>query len=155
MIQADKARQTQPDPIRSEVSEGGALKMRAEAQTATGGVEETARGFSWRNPMKAIVYTQYGSPDVLQLEEVEKPAPTDDEVLVRVHAASAAADDWHLLGTKPFLVRFMYGLLKPRHKILGADVAGRVEAVGRNVTQFQPGDGVFRRKRFGGVGCLF
>jgi len=93
--------------------------------------------------MRAIVYHQYGSPDVLQLEEVQKPVPQDDEVLVKVLGASAAAGDWHLLRAKPFLVRFMYGLLKPKHKILGAAFAGRVEAVGRNVTQFQPGDEVF------------
>src|SRR5207245_7147686 len=89
--------------------------------------------------MKAIVYHTYGSPDVLKLEEVQKPVPQDDEVLVQVLAASAAAGDWHLLRGKPFLLRLMgFGLLKPKHKILGAAVAGRVEAVGRNVTQFLP-----------------
>src|SRR6266581_2428824 len=94
--------------------------------------------------MKAIVYHTYGSPDVLKLEEVQKPVPQDDEVLVKVLAASAAAGDWHLLRGKPFLLRLMgFGLLKPKHKILGAAVAGRVEAVGRNVTQFQPGDEIF------------
>ena len=94
--------------------------------------------------MKAIVYHKYGSPEVLQLKEVEKPTPKDDEVLVKVHAASLNAADWHLLRGKPFLVRLMgFGLLKPKNKILGADMAGRVEAVGRNVKQFQPGDEVF------------
>jgi NADPH:quinone reductase-like Zn-dependent oxidoreductase len=94
--------------------------------------------------MKAIVYTEYGSPDVLQLKEVEKPTPKDDEVLVKVHAASVNAADWHLLTADIFLVRLMGGgLLKPKKKIPGADVAGRVEAVGRNVKQFQPGDEVF------------
>ena len=94
--------------------------------------------------MKAIVNTHYGSPDVLQLKEVEKPAPSDHEVLVKVLAASADAGNWHLLRAKPFLMRLMgFGLLKPKHQILGAAVAGRVEAVGRNVTQFQPGDEVF------------
>src|SRR6266516_2711562 len=93
--------------------------------------------------MKAIVNTHYGSPDVLQLKEVEKPAPSDHEVLVKVLAASAAAGDWHLLRAEPFLFRLTAGLLKPKHKILGADVAGRVEAVGGNVKQFQPGDAVF------------
>ncbi len=94
--------------------------------------------------MKAIVYTKYGPPDVLQLKEVEKPTPKDNEVLIKVHAASANAADWHLMRGKPFLVRLMgFGLLKPKNKILGADVAGRVEAVGRNVKQFQPGDDVF------------
>jgi len=93
--------------------------------------------------MKAIVYTQYGPPDVLQLKEVGKPTPKDNEVLIKVHAASANAADWHLLRADPFLVRLVSGLLKPKYKILGADIAGRVEAVGRNVKQFQPGDEVF------------
>jgi len=94
--------------------------------------------------MKAIVYTHYGSPDILKLEEVEKPVPQDDEVLVQVHATSVNAGDWHLLRAKPFLMRFMgFGLLKPKNKILGSDIAGRVEAVGRNVKQFQTGDEVF------------
>ncbi|QEH43558.1 NAD(P)-dependent alcohol dehydrogenase [Chitinophaga sp. XS-30] len=93
--------------------------------------------------MKAIVYTNYGSPDVLQLTSVEKPAVKDDEVLVKVHAASINSWDRDQLLGKHFLVRLIGGLLKPRHKILGADIAGRVEAVGRNVTQFQPGDEVF------------
>ena len=93
--------------------------------------------------MQAIVYHTYGSPDVLKLEEVETPTPKDNEILVKVHAAATAAGDWHLLRADPFLVRLMYGLLTPKYKILGADVAGRVEAVGRSVTQFQPGDEVF------------
>ncbi len=94
--------------------------------------------------MKAIVYTQYGSPDVLHLAEVEKPAIKEDEVLVKVHAASVNAADWHLLTADIFLVRLMAGgVLKPKNTILGADVAGRVEAVGRNVKQFRPGDEVF------------
>jgi NADPH:quinone reductase-like Zn-dependent oxidoreductase len=94
--------------------------------------------------MKAMVYHNYGSPDVLNLEEVEKPAPGDDELLISVHAAALNAADWRLLSADPFLVRLMGGgLLKPKNKILGADIAGRVEAVGRNVKQFQPGDEVF------------
>ena len=93
--------------------------------------------------MKAIVATRYGSPDVLNLEEVEKPTPKDDEVLVKVRAASVNAGDWHLLRADPFLTRLAFGLLRPKHEILGADVAGRVEAVGGNVTQFQLGDEVF------------
>ncbi len=99
---------------------------------------------TWRKRMKAIVYTEYGPPDVLNLEEVQKPTPKDDEVLVKVHAASANAADWHLMRADPFLVRVMgFGLLKPKNGLLGADIAGRVEAVGRNVSQFQPGDEVF------------
>src|SRR5207244_6388884 len=95
--------------------------------------------------MRAIVYHTYGSPDVLKLEEVEKPTPKDNEVLVKVHAASVNAGDWaHLLRGKPFLMRLMgFGLFKPKHQILGSDIAGRVEAVGRNVKQFQQGDEVF------------
>src|SRR2546421_7719228 len=94
--------------------------------------------------MKAIVYTKYGSPDVLQLKEVAKPTPKDNEVLVKVHAASVNAGDWHLLRANPFLMRLMgYGLLKPKYRILGSDIAGRVAVVGRNVTQFQAGDEVF------------
>ena len=94
--------------------------------------------------MRAIVYEEYGSPDVLNLQDVEKPAPKEDEVLVKVHAASVNAADWHLMRADPPLVRLMgFGLLRPMNTILGADLAGRVEAVGRNVTQFQPGDEVF------------
>jgi NADPH:quinone reductase-like Zn-dependent oxidoreductase len=93
--------------------------------------------------MKAIVYTEYGSPDVLQLKEVEKPAPRENEVLVKIHAASANPLDWHLMRAAPFLARLENGLLKPKHTKLGADVAGRVEAVGTNTAQFQVGDEVF------------
>lgn len=92
--------------------------------------------------MKAIVYREYGSPDVLKLEEVAKPAPAANEVLVRVHAASVNSWDWELL-TGTFANRMLGAPLKPKHNILGADVAGRVEAVGSNVKQFQPGDEVF------------
>ena len=93
--------------------------------------------------MKAIVYHTYGSPDVLKLEEVQKLVPQDDEVLVKVHAAAANAADWHYMRATPFLARLVNGLHKPKNTKLGADVAGRVEAVGRNVTQFQVGDAVF------------
>ena len=92
--------------------------------------------------MKAIVYTKYGSPDVLQLKEVEKPTPTDDEVLIKVHAVSLNRSDWEGLIGKPLYAR-IGGLLRPRHQILGSDIAGRVEMAGRNVTRFQPGDEVF------------
>ncbi len=91
--------------------------------------------------MKAIVCTKYGPPDVLELKEVEKPTPKEDEALVRVHAASLNAADFEMLrGT--WSARFG-GLLKPRHTILGSDIAGRIEAVGRNVKQFHPGDGIW------------
>jgi len=93
--------------------------------------------------MKAIVYQKYGPPDVLQLKDVEKPTPKDNEILVKIHAASVNDWDWGLLRGKPFVNRLLFGLLKPKIKILGVDIAGRVEAVGRNVEQFQPGDEVF------------
>jgi NADPH:quinone reductase-like Zn-dependent oxidoreductase len=93
--------------------------------------------------MKAIVYEKYGSPDVIELHEVEKPTPKVNEVLIKVHAASANPADWHLMRGAPFLARLENGLQKPKNTKLGADVAGRVEAVGRSVTQFQVGDGVF------------
>jgi NADPH:quinone reductase-like Zn-dependent oxidoreductase len=96
------------------------------------------------NKMKAIVYTKYGSPDVLQLKDVEKPTPKDNEVLIKVHAASVNAYDWHFLTADIFLIRLMGGgLFKPKNTRLGADIAGHVEAVGRNVKQFQPGNEVF------------
>src|SRR6266540_1821842 len=93
--------------------------------------------------MKAIVYEEYGSPDVLELKDVEKPTPKDDEVLIKIYAVSVNAADLHLLRADPFLVRLSSGLLKPKNEILGSDIAGRVEAVGRNITQFKPGDEVF------------
>jgi NADPH:quinone reductase-like Zn-dependent oxidoreductase len=94
--------------------------------------------------MKAIVCPKYGSPDVLQLQEVEKPVPQDDEVLIRIHAASINSRDWRLMRANPFFIRLVPGgFLHPKNKILGADVAGRVEAIGSNVKQFKPGDEVF------------
>jgi len=97
-----------------------------------------------RITMKAFVYTQYGSPDVLELREVEKPAPKADEVMVKVHAASVNALDWHSLSADIFLIRLMGGgLRKPKDPRLGADIAGRVEAVGSDVTQFRLGDEVY------------
>jgi NADPH:quinone reductase-like Zn-dependent oxidoreductase len=100
--------------------------------------------------MKAIVYHKYGSPDVLELEEAKKPVPEDDEVLIKVHAASVNAYDWHFLTADIFLIRLMGGgLLRPKSTRLGADIAGRVEAVGRNVKQFQPGDEIFGMVRGG------
>ena len=105
--------------------------------------------------MKAIVYREYGPPDVLKLEEIPKPVPNDDEVLVKVLAASLNAYDWHLLRADPFLVRLMGGgLLKPKNTILGTDIAGRVEAIGGNVKQFQPGDAVFGDTSAAGNGCF-
>ena len=91
--------------------------------------------------MKAAVYSEYGPPDVLKIEEVEKPVPGDDEVLVEVHATAVNYSNMAFVSGKPFLIRFIgAGVLKPKYKILGSDIAGRVEAVGRKVNQFQPGD---------------
>lgn len=92
--------------------------------------------------MKAIVYEKYGSPDVLHLTEVEKPVPTDDEILIKVHAVSVNGSDWEGLIGKPLYAR-IGGLLKPGHPILGSDIAGRVESAGKNNTEFKPGDDVF------------
>jgi NADPH:quinone reductase-like Zn-dependent oxidoreductase len=94
--------------------------------------------------MKAIVCTKYGSPDVLQLQEVAKPAPQDDKVLIKIYAASLNSRDLRMLRANPFFMRLMPGgFFHPKNKILGADVAGRVEAIGRLIQQFQPGDEVF------------
>ncbi len=118
--------------------------------------------------MKASVRHAYGSPDVLNVEEVQQPTPGDDELLVRVHAAGANLGDWEILTGRPFFIAALArllgprprvdpgpssngggGLFKPKYKILGCDVAGRVEAIGRNVTRFQPGDDVFGMCVFG------
>jgi len=97
--------------------------------------------------LKAIVYTRYGSPDVLKYKEVDRPEPKADEVLIRVCAASLNSRDWRMMRANPFFIRFMVGgLLRPKVTILGVDVAGRVEAVGSQVSEFNPGDEVF--------GCL-
>jgi NADPH:quinone reductase-like Zn-dependent oxidoreductase len=94
--------------------------------------------------MKAVICTRYGSPDVLQLQEVEKPSPCEDEVLIRIHAASINARDWRLMRAKPFFVRLMPGnLLHPKNRVLGVDFAGIVEATGYKVGQIKPGDEVF------------
>ncbi|ALC92966.1 alcohol dehydrogenase [Bacillus sp. FJAT-18017] len=93
--------------------------------------------------MKAIVSNQYGTPDVLKLKDVEKPIPKDNQVLVRIHASSVNFGNLVLLKGEPFLARFVFGLRKPKYPIPGGDIAGRVEAVGKDVTQFAPGDEVF------------
>ncbi|MBS4201208.1 NAD(P)-dependent alcohol dehydrogenase [Bacillus sp. FJAT-49732] len=92
--------------------------------------------------MRAIVYTKYGSTDVLKLEEVERPSPKDNEILIKVHAVSINSWDWDLLRGKPFMNR-IGGLLKPKYNILGADIAGQVVAIGKDVKEFLPGDEVF------------
>ena len=93
--------------------------------------------------MKAIVYEKYGSPDVLELKKIEKPTPKDDEVLIKICAASVNPIDWHIMRGSPFILRIMTGLFKPRITRLGRDVAGKIESVGRNVTLFKEGDEVF------------
>lgn len=100
--------------------------------------------------MKAIVYHRYGSPKVLKLDEIETPLVGDDQVLVKVHAVSINPVDWHMMRGTPYLVRLQAGLSKPKNSGFGNDVAGRVEAVGKNVTEFQRGDEVFG----GGKGAL-
>jgi NADPH:quinone reductase-like Zn-dependent oxidoreductase len=93
--------------------------------------------------MKAFIYEKYGPPETLRMAEVDKPVPNADEALVKVLAASVNAADWHVLRGKPLFSRATLGLLRPKHKILGVDVAGQVEAVGSGVTRFQPGDQVY------------
>jgi NADPH:quinone reductase-like Zn-dependent oxidoreductase len=95
------------------------------------------------NPMKAVVYCNYGVPN-LKFQEIEKPAPADDQLLVKVHAASVNPLDWHFIEGTPYVMRAMgVGLRKPKDTRLGVDFAGTVEAVGKNVTKFKPGDDVF------------
>ena len=93
--------------------------------------------------MRAAVYTRYGPPEVVQVAEVEKPVPNDNEVLIRVRAAGVNPYDWHFMRGFPYPVRLAAGLRGPKDRRLGVDVAGQIEAVGRNVTQFKPGDAVF------------
>jgi NADPH:quinone reductase-like Zn-dependent oxidoreductase len=104
--------------------------------------------------MKAIVYTKYGQTNVLRLQEVEKPTPKDNDVLVKIYATTVTPGDVIVVKGEPFPVRFWSGLLEPKHKIPGKEMAGRVEAVGRNVTQFQPGDEVFGDLTVCGLGAF-
>ena len=94
--------------------------------------------------MQAVVRRRFGSPDILELAEIPPPPPAEGQVLVQVHAASANPGDWRILRADPFLLRLMgYGLLTPKHPVLGQDVAGRVVGVGAGVTQFRQGDEIF------------
>lgn len=105
--------------------------------------------------MKAIVYTKYGPPTLLEAREVPKPTPRHDEILIEIHASSVNYSDWALVRGKPFLIRLMTGgLRRPRYQILGKDVAGRVAAVGSDVKQFQPGDAVYGDLSDWGVGAF-
>src|SRR5919199_2546356 len=90
--------------------------------------------------MKAFIYDRYGPPEMLRMAEIDQPAPNTDEVLVKVRAASVNAADWHVLRGKPLFSRATLGLLRPKHRILGVDVAGQVAAVGSGVTRFTAGD---------------
>ena len=97
-----------------------------------------------QNSMKAIVQDEYGSPDVLELRNIHIPEINDDEVLVRVHAAGVGRDVWHVMSGLPYPIRLAgYGLRAPKNPVIGSDMAGVVEALGNNVTRFQPGDEVF------------
>ena len=105
--------------------------------------------------MKAIVYDRYGSPDLLRLEDVPKPNPSDDEVLVKIHAVSINSWDWDMLTGRPFEYRFISGFLRPKsNKLHGCDIAGHIEAVGENVRHLRVGDEVFGDLSEGGWGAF-
>src|SRR5947199_515939 len=104
--------------------------------------------------MNAIVYHEYGSPDVLELKDIDKPLVEENEVLVRVHAASVNRLDWHLMRGSPYIARLQAGLRKPKDSVLGADVAGQVEAVGKRATKFQPGEEALGRLLGQGFGAF-
>jgi NADPH:quinone reductase-like Zn-dependent oxidoreductase len=104
--------------------------------------------------VKAIVRDTYGSADVLELTDIDKPEPGDDEVLLRVHAASVNPADWHILRGVPYIARMQFGLGKPKDRVLGCDVAGHIEAVGNNVTMLQPGEEVFGSPFMHGLGAF-
>ncbi|MBI9043895.1 MAG: NAD(P)-dependent alcohol dehydrogenase [Anaerolineaceae bacterium] len=101
--------------------------------------------------MKAIVYEKYGPPEILSFAKIAKPTVKNNEILIKVHAASVTPLDWHLMTGTPYIARLIAGLFKPKRKVLGTDVAGVVEAVGENISQFQPGDEVFGLSFYNGA----
>src|SRR4051794_29838290 len=104
---------------------------------------DCGRSAAPKTPMKAIVYCEFGTADVLRLEEIEKPVPNDNQVLIKVSAASVNPFDWHFMRGTPYVMRMEAGLRKPKETRLGGDVAGQIEAVGKNVTERKAGDEVF------------
>jgi NADPH:quinone reductase-like Zn-dependent oxidoreductase len=119
------------------------LRTAHRASRATQTASEDGYSESEGRVMKAFMYEKYGPPETLRMAEVEKPVPEADEALVKVLAASVNAADWHIVRGKLLFSRATLGLLRPKHKILGVDIAGEVEAVGSGVTQFKPGDEVY------------
>jgi NADPH:quinone reductase-like Zn-dependent oxidoreductase len=114
--------------------------MKTILEETRGSLEPAGAG---NRTMRAIAQDMYGSPDVLELREIDKPRAEENEVLVKVLAASVNPADWHSMRAKPFFSRFTLGMLRPKHKILGVDIAGRIEEVGSGVTRFTPGDEVY------------
>ena len=125
---------------------GGAVSRRADVEARRPDPVPAASREAKGNEMRAVVHDRYGPPEVLRLEEVERPVPEDDEVLVRVHATTVTRTDCGLRGAEPFFARFFTGLRRPKRRILGMELAGEVEAVGAAVTEFEVGDRRLRRQ---------
>jgi NADPH:quinone reductase-like Zn-dependent oxidoreductase/predicted nucleotidyltransferase len=147
-----------PHPSGPQPGNGSHLGLRCQGAADLLGILSAGERIEWRSmamistkpatatesTMKAIIQDRYGSPDdVLELKDIDKPVVKDDEVLVRVHAAGVNISDWILMRGVPYVMRLASGLRKPRNSVPGDDIAGKVEAVGKNVKQLQPGDEVF------------